>query len=250
MNILLFNEAELQNSTLLLNGRRAKHIRKILRSECGDQLKAGQINGPLARATILEISPKRVTLQIKLSDKTVPRPKTGLILALPRPIMLKRILSQAASLGVNHIYLINSKRVEKSFFHASILEKNNLFTHLLHGLEQAGDTLLPKISIHPRFKPFVEDLLPAIDQDSPARLVAHPEAAALLPEQVKTPLRHRALLAIGPEGGWISYEVAKFQEQGFLPFSMGPRILKVDTAVVSLLSQIDLLRQGSSRTAS
>ncbi len=244
MNILLFDQSELQDNQLILSDRRAEHIRKILRAGCGDQLKTGQLNGPLGRATIREINKKRVVLQIELNGPLPPQPATSLILALPRPIMLKRILSQATTLGVSNIYLINSRRVEKSFFHASLLEESNMLPHLLHGLEQAGDTRLPENSIHQRFKPFVEDLLPEIGKDSHARLVAHPEATSFLPELIKIPLQEKVLLAIGPEGGWIDYEIDKFKEQGFRPFSMGPRILRVDTAVISLLSQLDLLRNS------
>ena len=243
MNILLFDQSELKNNQLILNDRRAEHIRKILRAGCNDQLKVGRINGPTGRATIREINKKQVVLHVDVSGPPPPRPATGLVLALPRPIMLKRILSQASTLGVDAIYLINSQRVEKSFFHASLLEEENMRPHLLHGLEQAGDTRLPQISIHQRFKPFIEDLLPKIAKEFPARLVAHPEAGSSLPELVKIPLQRKALLAIGPEGGWIDYEIDKFREQGFCPFSMGPRILRVDTAVISLLSQLDLLRK-------
>ncbi len=244
MNILLFDQSELQDNQLILNDRRAEHIRKILRAGCGDQLKAGQINGPIGRATIQEIDKKRIILQVELNGPLRPRPVTSLILALPRPIMLKRILSQATTLGVSNIYLINSRRVEKSFFHASLLEENNMLPHLLHGLEQAGDTWLPEVSIHQRFKPFIEDLLPEISENSPARLVAHPEATSFLPELIKIPLQQKVLLAIGPEGGWIDYEIDKFKEQGFQPFTLGPRILRVDTAVISLLAQLDLLRNS------
>jgi RsmE family RNA methyltransferase len=163
--------------------------------------------------------------------------------------MLKRILSQAASLGVSRIYLVNANRVEKSFFNASLLHANAYNTYLHHGLEQAVDTFLPELSIHHRFKPFVEDLLPKINNDYPIRLVAHPDADMTLPERITPPLTKRVLLAIGPEGGWVDYEISKFQEQGMRSFAMGPRILKVDTAVAALLAQIDLLRQiGSTET--
>jgi RsmE family RNA methyltransferase len=157
--------------------------------------------------------------------------------------MLKRILSQTASLGVSRIFLINANRVEKSFFNASLLHPSSYNKHLYHGLEQAVDTNLPEITIHPRFRPFVEDLLPTIISDYPVRLVAHPEAEATLPERVPLPLTKKVLLAIGPEGGWVDFEINKFQEQDMQPFAMGPRILKVDTAVSTLLAQIDILRQ-------
>jgi RsmE family RNA methyltransferase len=50
-------------------------------------------------------------------------------------------------------------------------------------------------------------------------------------------------LAVGPEGGWVDFEIDKFIEQSFVPISMGgERVLRTDTAVVALLSQLMLLQ--------
>ena len=169
------------------------------------------------------------------------------ILALPRPIMLKRVLAQAAALGVGRIFLINANRVEKSFFSATMVKQSDFKEHLIHGLEQGMDTRLPEISIHERFRPFSEDLLPVIINDYPVRLIAHPEGNRYLFDAAPRPADQRALLAIGPEGGWVDFEVEKFKAQGLILFSMGPRILRVDSAVPALLSQIDLLRRMTAK---
>lgn len=249
MNLILIHPGEIQNDRVAFSDHRADHIRTVLNSSPGDTLRTGIVNGPLCSSRVLEIADDKVILEITRQGTAPPRPDTDLILALPRPIMLKRILSQAASLGVSRIYLVNANRVEKSFFNASLLHANAYNTYLHHGLEQAVDTFLPELSIHPRFKPFVEDLLPKINNDYPVRLVAHPEAEMTLPERITPPLKKRVLLAIGPEGGWVDYEISKFQEQGMQSFAMGPRILKVDTAVAALLAQINLLRQIGSTEA-
>ncbi len=243
MNIILFEAGELSSGRLELRGRRAGHIRKILNSRPGDRLKVGQTDGPLGSGLVTEISQDKVTLEVSL-DRLLPSPAMiDLVLALPRPIMLKRILSQSAALGVDNIYLINSGRVEKSFFSASLLAEEKIRERLCHGLEQAAATRLPRVSIHSRFRPFVEDIVPQISRDCPLRLIAHLGTDNLLPGLLPSPLREKVLLAVGPEGGWLDYEIARFQDQGFAPFSMGPRILKVETAVVALLAQIELLRR-------
>ncbi len=242
MNIILFAAKELKKNQLNLDDCRARHIHKILKSRPGDILKVGVLNGPRGSGMVRSISPSQVTLDIKLDNKPVSRPMTDLILALPRPIMLKRILAQSACLGVDNIYLINSRRVEKSFFNASLLKDEIMTDYLCHGLEQAGTTMLPRVAIHPRFRPFVEDMIPRISLSCPVRLMAHPLTSALLPQVIPVPLREKVLLAVGPEGGWLDYEIEKFREQEFKLFSMGPRILKVETAVTALLAQLELLR--------
>jgi RsmE family RNA methyltransferase len=252
MNLLLLKPHEIRNQQVELTDRRAEHIRKVLRAGQGDEVRVGVVNGPMGLGRILLMEDNRVTLSLCLTVTPSPPPATDLILALPRPIMLKRVLAQAASLGVSRIFLINAGRVEKSFFHASLIRDNTLEGPLLLGLEQAVDTILPQISVHERFRPFVEDLLPGLLPGSPTRLLAHPDGGQTLARLDAGTGNQRIILAIGPEGGWVDFEVHKFQEQGFTLFSMGPRILRVDTAVPALLGQIGLLRQlaGDGQTGS
>lgn len=245
MNIILIHSSEVKNNRVTLRGRRSEHIRKVLGASCGDTLRTGIINGPMGTSRVIDITAESVELATNHGTAVPDRPLTDLILALPRPIMLKRIFSQATTLGVGRIFLINANRVEKSFFSASLLHEDNYSPHLLHGLEQAVDTRVPEISIHKRFKPFLEDTLPQQIDRYTTRLTAHPGPYPLLPDCVNLPLKQKTVIAIGPEGGWVDYEVQKFQELGFQPFTMGPRILRVDTAVPALLSQLELLRQIS-----
>ncbi len=241
MNLLLFSPKELQGDMLILEDRRAHHIIRVLKLGINHTVKLGMIDGPLGIGIICSVSADRVEIRVQLQDSIPSRPSIDLILALPRPIMLRRILKHAAVLGIDRLFLINSRRVEKSFFNASILQTDTIRALLIEGLEQAMDTLLPRVSIHNRFKPFIEDCVPEVH--TPIKLVAHPGVSQNLPAQFP-PDHHgqKVTIAIGPEGGWIDYEVEQFIRQGFHPFSMGPRILHVDTAVISLISQIQLLQ--------
>jgi len=243
MNIILLEAGEVQENQVKLTDHRAAHIIKILKSQPGDSLRVGIIGGPQGTATVKNIDQRSVRLFVTLGGRPQ-RPQTDLLLALPRPIMLKRIFTQAAALGVGRIFLSNAARVEKSFFKASLLEESNTRGFLLKGLEQAVDTKVPKVRVFPRFKPFVEDYLTPKMAQYQSGFIAHPTAEANLWRQSQTPLNGRVLLAIGPEGGWQEYEIEKLMAAGLKPFSMGPRILKVDTAVIATLAQIDLLRQG------
>jgi len=249
MNIILIDPAEVKDNRVTLRDRRSEHIRNVLGAACGDTLRTGLINGPMGTSTVVGITAEAVELATNHNGPAPDRPAIDLILALPRPIMLKRIFSQAATFGVRRIYLINASRVEKSFFSASLLAENTFYPLLLHGLEQAVDTMVPEVSIHKRFRPFVEDLLPQVMDDCPVRLAAHPGPFPLLAQTVALPLIKRTAIAIGPEGGWVDFEIDKFRAAGFQPFSMGPRILRVDTAVPALLAQLNLLRQINLKTS-
>lgn len=242
MNLILIEAQEAQLGQVRLTDRRADHLRKILKVQPGDTVRVGIIGGLMGTGSIEAIANNEVLLQVRVDSPPPPKLGLSLILALPRPIMLKRVLAQAAALGVKHLFLTNANRVEKSFFEASPIKDGDFAPYLQNGLEQAMDTIAPTVSVHQRFKPFVEDVIPTLTTG--CKLIAHPDGSAglaALAASAKTP--GDLLLAIGPEGGWIDYEVTKFTEAGFQPFSLGPRILRVDTAVPAIIAQIDLLRQ-------
>jgi len=182
---------------------------------------------------VLGLNREVADLRVELTKPPPPPLALNLILALPRPKMLRRILQATTSLGIKQIHLIGSWRVEKSYWQSPFLEPDKIHEQLILGLEQAIDTQLPEVHLHPYFKPFVEDKLDTIAGDT-TRLVAHPVAAAPLPSTSLNDLT----LAIGPEGGFIPYEIEKFAELGFAAVSLGPRILTVEVAVSSLVSRL------------
>jgi len=247
MNLLLFESDEIKSDdTVCLQDRRSQHIINILGCRPGDTVRAGVIDGPVGSGEIVAIQGKgkdaEVVLRFTAQEGQPEPPAVDLILGLVRPIMLKRVLAQVTSLGAGRIFLLNGSRVEKSFFAAGLLQDENYRPYLVQGLEQAKDTRLPQVSIHKRFKPFVEDYIPAVAGDYARMLVAHPGNSANLLQMLGTDTRGRTLLAVGPEGGWIDFEVEKFVAHSFVPVSMGPRVLRTDTAVVALLAQLMLLR--------
>lgn len=241
MNLILIHPHEIIAGVVRLADRRARHLAKVLHAQCGDTLRVGLLGGLLGQGLVREISREHAVLEVTFTTPPPPPSRLGLILALPRPIMLNRVLSQVASLGVKKIFLVNANRVEKSFFHASALAPAALEERLRLGLEQGMDTVMPEISIHPRFRPFVEDLLPSLAAEFPAALLAHPDVMVSPATLFSPSPASGVLLAIGPEGGWVDFEVSQFHHQGFHNFSLGPRILRVDTAVPALISRVEQL---------
>lgn len=242
MNIILFSHDEARQNTVTLSDRRAQHIIKILKAKIGDTLTTGAMNGGQGTSRIAALSKTSVTFTDINHSTIQPRPTVDLVMALPRPIMLKRVLAQIATFGVDHLFLINSNRVEKSFFSSSKLQPEKMHQRLQEGLEQASATALPTISIHTRFKPFVEDTLPQHMAHYNYSGIAHPRGTTPIHGIIPTKAEGKVLLVIGPEGGWVEYEVDKFNKTGIKSFTMGSRILRVDSVVPALLSQVSLLR--------
>ncbi len=234
MNLILLHEKdEIGQGRVRLQGRRLKHVLTVHRATIGDELRVGKINGLIGTGKVIGLDEQELVMDIQL-DRQPPEPlPITLLLALPRPKMLKRILQSVSSLGVKKIFLINSYRVDKSFWGSPLLQPETLNEHLILGLEQACDTVLPDIHLRPRFKPFVEDDLAEICNGTRG-YVAHPNVEMTCPCGVNQPVT----LAIGPEGGFIPYEVEMLQAHGLTPVSLGERILRVETAVPVILSRL------------
>lgn len=233
MNLLLFAAGECTGAGLLrLTGRRAAHLRQVLRARPGDALQVGEIDGRIGQGTVTAIDKHSAELRVTLHAAPPPKLPVILLLALPRPKMLRRILRAAAEFGAAEIHLLNSYRVEKSYWQTPVLAPATLREYLLQGLEQSRDTILPPVHQHPRFKPFVEDQLPGLVAGRDA-LLAHPGDAPLAPTGLDRP----TLLVVGPEGGFIPYEVDKLLAAGCRQVSLGPRILRVENAVAALLGR-------------
>ncbi|WP_027856152.1 16S rRNA (uracil(1498)-N(3))-methyltransferase [Marinobacterium jannaschii] len=231
--ILLFDADFIAPTTARLSDRRYTHISLVHKPEVGEQLRVGRLNGETGTATVTAIGDQQVTLEVALERQPpAPLPAT-LLLALPRPKMLKRTLQTITAMGVKQIYLINSYRVDKSYWSTPLLQPGAIEEQLLLGLEQAGDTLIPEVHLRKRFKPFVEDELPDIAADTRA-LIAHPYGASACPP----PSDQHTTLAIGPEGGFIPYEVEKLNAAGFASIHIGQRILRVENAVPVLLARL------------
>jgi RsmE family RNA methyltransferase len=232
--ILLFQDDFIDNTTVVrLQGRRLKHVLEVHRASIGDELCVGVLNGQIGFGTVTLLNQSVLEMEVRLERAPPAALPLMLILALPRPKVLRRVLRSVSSLGVKKIILLNSFRVEKSFWQSPFLSGSNVKEQLVLGLEQARDTVLPEVLFRPLFKPFVEDELPEMIKGT-FPLVAHPHATAPCPRDVK----REVTIAIGPEGGFIPYEIEKFVACGFTPVQMGERILSVETAVPTLLARL------------
>ena len=218
---------------VILRDRRLTHLQEVHRAEAGETLRVGLLGGDMGTGRLLHLDAGSAELQVAFDQPPPAKLPITLLLALPRPKMLRRVLQTIATMGVPRLVLLNSYRVEKSFWQTPFLEPAALREQLILGLEQARDTVLPEIIIEKRFKPFVEDRLPQLAADS-LGLIGHPGDFPACPRAVT----QSVTLAIGPEGGWIPYEVEKLTEAGLAPVQLGERILRVETAVGALLARL------------
>jgi RsmE family RNA methyltransferase len=214
----------------------------VLRVAPGQTVATGTLNGLAGVSRVLDVAEAGVRL-LPEHTAALPEPWLDLLLAVPRPKVLKRLWPQLAALGVGRVVLLNAAKVEKYYFSSQWLEPRHYRALLVEGLMQAGLTRLPDVTVAPRFRPFVEDDLEGLFPDS-RRLLAHPGPQTGVPEPGQR--GGRPLLAVGPEGGWTVYERERLLERGFSLFSLGDRILRTDTACIALIA---VLESGLSASA-
>lgn len=246
MNICLFSPEEILNP-LDIQDERAQHILKILHKKEGESFSAGIIGGQAGTAVI-----KKIDVEEKKSSDGKKTFKGGkiyfdfkpesdgkklyplkMIIGFPRPIQLKRLLRDMASLGVQEVHLTGTELGEKSYLKSDLATKGEAEKFLLDGSVQAGSTQVPKLFIHQTLKNCLEQIdlegkLLALDNIEPSQSLS-----CALKEKPQ-----KAIAAIGSERGWTNYERQLFRQNGFELLSMGKRILRTETASTVAVSLI------------
>jgi 16S rRNA (uracil1498-N3)-methyltransferase len=242
MNLVLLDPDEMDaGGVAVVVGRRAEHIARVVRPAVGDRLRVGVVRGRSGRGEVLEVAPSRVSLRVVLERPAPEPPAIDLLLAVPRTKALARAVQAAASLGVGRIDLVNAWRVDRSYLDSPRLAPDALAREARLGCEQGATTWVPEVAVHRLLMPLLDRAAPT--WEGRRRLLAHPRAerhleAALAPGDLAP-----ALVAIGPEGGWIEREVASFEERGFVAVSVGSPVLRVEAAIPAVLAQLALLRR-------
>lgn len=230
--LLLFPEDLVAPNRARLAGRRLRHVREVHGARVGATLTVGLLEGPLGWGHVLSLDEQALVLELDLHAAPPPKLPLTVLLALPRPKVLDRVLIAAASLGVARVVLLNAWKVEKAYWASPKLNPEHLREQLLLGLEQAKDTVLPDLRLARLFRPFVEDELPGLLAGTTG-ILAHPGGAGAAP-----PMQGPITLAIGPEGGWIESELQRLRAAGLQPLALGPRILRTETALPALVGRL------------
>ena len=235
MNLILIEPHELAGELATLRDGRATHIRQVLHGRPGATVRIGLLDGPRGVGTITALDDEFIELRCAWEQDIPPALRVDLLLALPRPKVMRRLWAQLAALGTGRLALTNAAKVERNYFDTHVLEEATYRPLLLEGLQQAQDTRLPLVSIHKQLKPLVEDRLDELFPHT-LRLLADPAARETVHDRIPAGFAGRVLLAVGPEGGWTAFEQDLFARQDFVGIGLGPRTLRTDTACVALLA--------------
>lgn len=253
MNLIIVKQQDqIEENIYKLDGQRLWHLKNILKTQIGSSIEVGKLNGPRGNAKVIEMTHTHAILQccFEINNyRTGSTPIVDIICALPRPQTLKDILQSAATMQIRNIHLINSNKVEVCYFNASVMSPQSIEEHLIKGLCQGKSTMLPAVHIHRRFKTFFSETLPGLEAeqtrnfqkillDTSARMNITSESISDCPGFI---------LAIGPEGGWTTFEIEYIKKFGFDTFRLGPWPLRVENALVAAVSQLHVASTTMSR---
>ena len=247
MNICLFKTDEL-NKPLSLHDQRGEHLIKILRKKVGDTFTAGVVDGKAGIATITEINDDGITFFFEPKWEGKKLNPLEMIIGIPRPIQLKRLLRDIAALGVCKVHLTGTELGEKSYMKSALVEKGSAYKMLLDGTVQAGSTHVPEFAIHQTLKECLDSISEdsikfALDNVNPECSLSQAMADANISAAEKisdgenfadgknfAAEKKHVIAAIGSERGWTDKERKLLEDYGYTKCGIGERIMRTETA--------------------
>ena len=242
MNIILFEDAKIPEK-ISIKDEKAKHILKILKLKAKDKFSCGLVNGSSGTGSITLIDKDWIHFSWEKTSDPVPLYPLTLLIGFTRPISSKRILREAASLGVEKIIFTGTDTGEKSYKDSN-LWKGEYHKYLIDGAQQAASTGLPAVEFFKNLQSYLNHISAHQDSLTLEKIVLdNIEPEIKLSEY--TPADNNCLLAIGSERGWSERERKLFRSNGFHFASLGTRVLRTETAstagITLLLSRMGLL---------
>ena len=245
MNLVLVDKSQCgADDSIALDDRQARHLLEVLKVKPGSEVSVGIVNGPIGRARVSHCNASDCAVALEwlpasLADSSPPKLPLRLLIALPRPKVARRLVQTCAELGIAELHFINSYRVEKSYWQSPLLEPATIEQATRLGLEQCRDSQIMRVEFHSRFKPFIEDVFPALVGEDRC-LLAHPKVLDNVTTICEPPhCRQQTLtVVVGPEGGFIDYEVERLLEAGCEHWQLGKRIYRVETVVPLIVGQL------------
>lgn len=238
MNLVLFEPGELA-SPLPIVDPRAQHILKVLRRAPGDSFVAGLVDGPLGTATLLAADGGALTLAFSPTHEPPPLPPVTLLAGLPRPQTARDLLRDATTLGVSCIHFIATERADPNYAASTLWTSGEWRRHVLAGAAQACDTRLPAVTWSHTLASALAALSAGTERLALDNYEAKTSLASALSGQIiwhKSSSINPLVLALGPERGWGLADRAALRAAGFTLCSLGPRVLRLETATVAALS--------------
>ena len=214
-----------------LVGDEARHLARVLRAKVGDLVRVFDGSGGEWSARVTQIDRDAVALDVGDQLPTAPLPERSVTLAvaLPKGDRQKWLVEKLTELGVARLVPLVT---ERGVAEATESARARLERGVVEACKQCGRNTLMEIA-----EPATRESLAAALPPGAVRLIAHPDGIAL--DALSRPAPGGAVVAaVGPEGGFTPKEILVADRQGFERASLGPHILRIETAAVALAARL------------
>jgi len=237
-----FSETPIAGGAVVLRGDQAHHLASVMRAKVGDIVTLFDGGGDECEASVARVGKREVELRIE-SRRHIDREANvdlTLAVAMPKSDRQKWLIEKAVELGVRRVVPLVTERSVVKLKESGV---ERLRRGVIEASKQCGRNRL--MAIEPPRR--VPELMETISGESLA-LIAHPHSDLECPSGFQTlsdvrenlPVRspQRVIAAIGPEGGFSGAEAQAAIDAGWRPVSLGPRILRIETAALKIAASI------------
>ena len=231
--------ADFAASTLTLEGEEAHHALRVMRLRVGDECEVFDGSGKSARARIMAAGGGSLTLgELRPLPPLPPVAGITLALAIPKGGNMDLIVQKAVELGVQRIIpLVSERTIVRLNAKEAATKAAKWQRTALEACKQCGVNTLPVVEVPQSYSNFLKrEDMPALSLVCAILPESRPMREVL--ESARAAGQDNAVLLIGPEGDFSPAEYAAAVEAGFAPISLGPIILRVETAVFMALSSV------------
>lgn len=241
MNCLIVLPSEVQGEDRArIVGPRVESVRAEHELTAGLTITAAVRNGRIGRAFVETVSADAISLRLNLDRDPPLRMSAELIVAVPRPQTVKKIVQLATTLGLERVHFVRTVNTVKSYLQSGALGGDGIDTEVMKGLAQGVDSVAPQFEVHRSFERFQAEVLPEIRGRRATCVFADTLATRRISTEIAG-LGEGVALAIGPEAGWSDTERAALVGAGFQGVGLGPRMLRVDTAALVALAELGVI---------
>jgi 16S rRNA (uracil1498-N3)-methyltransferase len=236
-SLAIFEDEGWRQGRIVITGERAQSVYAGGIHDVGSEIRVFLFGGDKGIAKVIRFDTSVIELELISSEPSLKLRPIDLVVGLSRPQTTKKVIQAAVMAGVRSLHLVHLESGQPSYLDSHILRPVDLRQEIVKSLEQICEGLYPEVKVYRAFHRFIEEqqiLLAGAPEK--LRVVAHSGGSLSLGSGVSSGVSS-VVIAVGSEGGWSEKELARLDILGFERAGLGPRVVRVEVALLYLLGQ-------------
>jgi len=221
---------EVSGNRAVLIATQAEHLARVLRARVGQEFDV-VAEGRVRRGRIVSVTPERVEFELGEELPAAALPDITLLLAVFKFDRMEWAIEKATELGVARMVPLIARRTDSHLASAAAKRVERWRRIVREAAQQSRRTAPPEIAAPARLRE-------ALDAAAERRVVLSEGEDQVSLKQAVAGWKGTLALAVGPEGGWTGEEERAFREHGWIAASLGPTILRAETAAIAAVSVV------------